>query len=46
MVCAWRETCQKKFGGGPEIAFHCVEFTYDVRLNAPRPASSGSEEGR
>jgi len=32
LVCAWRENCQKKFGGGPEIAQNCVDFSPDVRL--------------
>jgi hypothetical protein len=31
-VCAWRETCQKRFKGGDSIAFNCPEFTRDVRI--------------
>jgi hypothetical protein len=31
-ICAWRETCQKRFTGGDSIAFNCPEFTKDIRI--------------
>jgi hypothetical protein len=33
LVCAWRETCTKRFSFSGQ---HCLEFTRDVRLK-PKP---------
>ncbi len=31
-VCAWRETCKKRFMQGDSFALHCPEFTFDLTL--------------
>ena len=31
-VCAWRETCQKRFSASYDIALTCVEYTLDIRI--------------
>ncbi len=41
VVCAWRETCQKRFSMTPEM--HCADFTRDVTLT---PKKEEPEEER
>lgn len=43
VVCAWRATCQIRFGRPPEFALHCPEFTRDVTLPA-EPAGPGTSK--
>jgi hypothetical protein len=44
VVCAWRETCKKKYSFTGQ---HCLEFTRDLTLK-PKPegeAPKGEEKG-
>ena len=42
-VCAWRETCRKKFS--VTSAQHCPEYTRDVTIkDPPEKASAEAEE--
>lgn len=36
MICAWRESCKKKFSISRETAARCTEFSMDVRLKAKK----------
>ncbi len=39
VVCAWRETCQKKFSvSGSDI--RCADFTKDIKRSATGPSVS------
>jgi hypothetical protein len=41
LVCAWRETCAKKYSFTGQ---HCLEFTRDMTLK-PKPEEEGTEKG-
>ena len=32
MICAWRETCRKRFSISPTMALSCPDFTRDVSV--------------
>jgi len=31
-LCAWRESCAKRFAMGGDVTLHCPDFTEDVQL--------------
>jgi hypothetical protein len=39
LVCAWRETCVKKYSFTGQ---HCLEYTRDLRLK-PKPEKEGDK---
>jgi hypothetical protein len=41
VVCAWRETCAKKYSFTGQ---HCLEYTRDLTIKA-RPEGEGPKEG-
>ena len=41
VVCAWRETCVKKFSFTGQ---HCLEYTRDLTIRA-KPEGEGPKEG-
>jgi len=45
VVCAWRETCQKRFSFSREMSLHCKDFTRDVTLK-DKPESPSSPQER
>lgn len=32
IICAWRESCLKRFSITPSAALHCPDFTRDVTI--------------
>ncbi len=42
-VCAWRETCGKRFSASDDLALQCPDFTFDVRL---KETEDGAEDNR
>ncbi len=47
VICAWRETCAKKFSV-PDGGAHCPDFTRDVsiKLDADDKSAAGEREKR
>jgi hypothetical protein len=43
VVCAWRQTCNKKFLMDGATTTKCPDFTRDVTLRAPEPAQVPEE---
>jgi hypothetical protein len=42
-ICAWRETCQKKFSvSGKDM--RCAEFVKDVTIQEPLPTEEEGEK--
>jgi hypothetical protein len=55
VVCAWRQTCNKKFSMDGATTTRCLDYTRDVTLTTPAPdettqgadsASRADEGGR
>ena len=42
LICAWRETCVKKFRFSDGVALNCIDFTRDVTLKQEK----GDEDRR
>ena len=45
VICAWRETCAKKFCV-PDGGAHCPDFTRDVSIKVDEDEESGEREKR
>jgi hypothetical protein len=45
VVCAWRQTCNKKFSMDGATSTRCPDFTRDVTLRTPR-AEAGQPTDR
>ncbi len=43
VICAWRETCAKKFSV-PDGGAHCPDFTRDVSIKVDADEKSEAEE--
>ena len=44
-VCAWRETCQKKFKvSGKDI--RCADFTRDIKASSAAETAAGAKGGK
>ena len=49
VVCAWRETCKKRFLKNEDISFQCPEFTRDITIKdgvTPDVESKDSDDRR
>jgi hypothetical protein len=44
VVCAWRQTCNKKFSMDGSTTTRCPDYTRDVTLRGPSPEQE--EEGK
>jgi len=43
VICAWRETCQKRFSVTYDIALNCPDYTFDVTLKQQRDIREGDK---
>jgi hypothetical protein len=44
-ICAWRETCQKKFSvSGKDL--RCAEFVRDVTIQEPKEGETEEEKNK
>lgn len=43
-ICAWRETCQKRFSQAYDIALNCPDYTFDLTLRN-KIADENEEKG-
>lgn len=42
-ICAWRETCQKKFSVSGKDA-HCAEFVKDILIKEEKEEEEGKKD--
>jgi hypothetical protein len=46
VVCAWRQTCNKKFSMDGTTTLRCLDFTRDLTLPKPEDEPPGAADER
>jgi hypothetical protein len=44
VICAWRQTCNKKFSMDGSTTTRCPDYTRDVTLKEPEPEKDNEDE--
>jgi hypothetical protein len=44
VICAWRQTCNKKFSMDGSTTTRCPDYTRDVTLKEPEPEKDNEAE--